>query len=247
MKTRTVDLASPEFYVNRELSLLEFIRRVLEQAKDATLPLLERLFFLCIFSRNLDEFLEIRVSGLRSGSRSDCCADGLVGKAARRCVWIHARRPLGAFIGAALGHNFDAGMGSSAGRRADSSPFESRERAQTAFFTATFSVMGHIAKADGRVSEDELRLAASVMEQMGLDGRLRHSSRNACSTRVSRRTFRSTRSLSSFGSSAGIVGICSACSSRFSSPPRMPTDGWTGRSGECSNTSASGWGYRQAS
>ena len=81
--------------------------------------------------------------------------------------------PLGAFIGAALGHNFDAGMRGSAGRRAESSPFENRERAQTAFFTATFSVMGHIAKADGRVSEDELRLAASVMEQMGLDGRLR--------------------------------------------------------------------------
>ena len=65
MKTKRVDLTNPELYVNRELSLLEFNRRVLEQAKDNTLPLLERLFFLCIFGRNLDEFFEIRVSGLK--------------------------------------------------------------------------------------------------------------------------------------------------------------------------------------
>ena len=65
MKTKKVDLTAPALYVNRELSLLEFNRRVLEQAKDETLPLLERLFFLCIFSRNLDEFFEIRVSGLK--------------------------------------------------------------------------------------------------------------------------------------------------------------------------------------
>ena len=65
MKTKKVDLTAPALYVNRELSLLEFNRRVLEQAKDETLPLLERLFFLCIFGRNLDEFFEIRVSGLK--------------------------------------------------------------------------------------------------------------------------------------------------------------------------------------
>lgn len=53
-----------ETYINRELSLLEFHKRVLAQAKDTEHPLLERLNFLTIFSRNLDEFFEIRVASL---------------------------------------------------------------------------------------------------------------------------------------------------------------------------------------
>jgi polyphosphate kinase len=59
------DLLRPELYINRELSQLAFNRRVFEQSKDSSLPLLERLRFMCITSSNLDEFFEIRVSGLK--------------------------------------------------------------------------------------------------------------------------------------------------------------------------------------
>lgn len=68
-------------YLNRELSLLEFNRRVLEQSLDETYPLLERLKFLLIFSSNLDEFFEIRVSGLKKQvafSRERVSDDGLL-------------------------------------------------------------------------------------------------------------------------------------------------------------------------
>ncbi len=61
-----IDLNNPDYYFNRELSLLQFNLRVLEQAMDDSHPLMERLNFLLIFSSNMDEFFEIRVAGLKN-------------------------------------------------------------------------------------------------------------------------------------------------------------------------------------
>jgi len=72
--------SAPENFINRELSWLEFNRRVLEEAQDATQPLMERVKFLTIFSSNLDEFFEIRVAGIKQqieSETSDVGPDGL--------------------------------------------------------------------------------------------------------------------------------------------------------------------------
>lgn len=59
-----ISLDSPELYINRDLSLLEFNKRVLAQAKNESVPLLERLNYLCISCSNLDEFFEVRVASV---------------------------------------------------------------------------------------------------------------------------------------------------------------------------------------
>ncbi|BAO43575.1 co-chaperone DjlA [Thiolapillus brandeum] len=82
--------------------------------------------------------------------------------------------PLGALLGSVLGHNFDKGLAglekdSMGGSRAE------QERIQSAFFTATFSVMGHLAKADGRVSPEEISQAKAIMAQMDLPPDMRRA------------------------------------------------------------------------
>jgi polyphosphate kinase len=70
----------PKNFINRELSWLEFNRRVLEEAQDQRQPLIERVKFLTIFSSNLDEFFEIRVAGIKQqieSETSDVGPDGL--------------------------------------------------------------------------------------------------------------------------------------------------------------------------
>ena len=76
--------------------------------------------------------------------------------------------PIGALLGASIGHTFDKGLngidaGASLGSSAD------QERIQAAFFTATFSIMGRIAKADGQVSKHEIQVAEQTMARMQLD------------------------------------------------------------------------------
>src|SRR5437016_11855053 len=74
------NFSDPRNFINRELSWLEFNRRVLEEAQDATQPLIERVKFLSIFSSNLDEFFEIRVAGIKQqieSETSDVGPDGL--------------------------------------------------------------------------------------------------------------------------------------------------------------------------
>lgn len=71
--------------------------------------------------------------------------------------------PLGAVMGAALGHQFDKGLNNT-----DGFSVGNQQRTQLAFFTATFSTMGYLAKADGHVSRDEIAMASHIMNQMQL-------------------------------------------------------------------------------
>ena len=85
-------------FLNRELSLLEFNRRVLAQAEDPAIPLLERLRFLCIVASNLDEFFEVRVASLLAQYQMDRTLklpDGLAAtleRASAECRHLIARQ-----------------------------------------------------------------------------------------------------------------------------------------------------------
>ncbi len=74
--------------------------------------------------------------------------------------------PLGALLGASLGHNFDKGLNGFDGQERLGAI--DVEKVQSAFFTATFSMMGHLAKSDGVVTKAEIAVAESVMQQMRL-------------------------------------------------------------------------------
>jgi DnaJ like chaperone protein len=93
------------------------------------------------------------------------------GKVVGGLLGFAAGGPIGAVLGATLGHGVDRGVQ----RLAEDYglPFGDRRRIESAFFAATFSVMGHIAKADGRVSEAEIALAETVMSRLQLTGERR--------------------------------------------------------------------------
>ena len=79
-------LDSPELYVNREVSWLQFNERVLELAEDERLPLLERVKFLAIYANNLDEFFMVRVAGLHDQVDAGIDARGPDGLSARETL-----------------------------------------------------------------------------------------------------------------------------------------------------------------
>ena len=81
--------------------------------------------------------------------------------------------PLGAMLGAALGHNFDRGLKIT--DEFGGFAYGDQERVQAAFFTATFSIMGHVAKADGKVSQAEIANAEAIMSRMQLDPQQRQA------------------------------------------------------------------------
>ncbi|GIT25813.1 MAG: hypothetical protein CM1200mP41_18570 [Gammaproteobacteria bacterium] len=90
----------------------------------------------------------------------------MVGHTDREYAWIHAWRAAGLVLGSVVGRQFDTGR-----QRTGDGPFlgDGREVTQAAFFTATFSVMGYLAKADGHVSTAEIRVAERLMDDMRLD------------------------------------------------------------------------------
>src|SRR5579859_1329557 len=89
------DFPEPARFINRELSWLEFNQRVLDEALDPENTLLERVKFFCIVSSNLDEFLEVRVAGLKQQIESDIVersVDGLTASEAFRAITGRVRK-----------------------------------------------------------------------------------------------------------------------------------------------------------
>ncbi len=87
-----MDFTDGSYFINRELSWLEFNQRVLDQAIDEANPLLERLKFLCIVSSNLDEFFEVRVAGLKQQQQMHSSETGPDGLTAGEALVAISRR-----------------------------------------------------------------------------------------------------------------------------------------------------------
>lgn len=85
-----------------------------------------------------------------------------IGKAVGGLLGLATAGPIGSVLGLLLGHQFDQGL------RGGSGPQRSAGKIQSLFFETTFAVMGHLAKVDGRVSEEEIRVARLIMHNMRL-------------------------------------------------------------------------------
>lgn len=98
------------------------------------------------------------------------------GKALGGTMGFFLGGPIGALIGVALGHGLDRKAAEYTSHVAyDGDDPGAQQRVQTVFFTTLFSVMGHVAKADGRVCKDEIEIARRVMARLGLEASLRQA------------------------------------------------------------------------
>lgn len=173
----TLTLESPELYINRELSLLEFQKRVLEQAREPGNPLLERIKFLSIVSSNLDEFFMVRVAGLQRQAASgaqEASVDGL--SAAHQLQLIRQQvRQLVEEIQDLLRENLLPALEREGIRITDISSLRPEERSamDSYFLQHVFPVLTPLAFDPGRpfphISSGSLNLAVVVGDNQGTE------------------------------------------------------------------------------
>ena len=168
-------LKSPDLYINRELSLLEFQCRVLEEAVDQDNPLLERVKFLAILGSNLDEFFMVRVAGLMKQVASGSADVGRDGRPATAQLEL-IREKVRQIAGAAHDHwrqDVQPALEREGIMVVDSSSLDAEERAavDSYFHQHVFPVLTPLAFDPGRpfphISNLSLNLAVVVRDQTG--------------------------------------------------------------------------------
>jgi polyphosphate kinase len=170
-------LGSPDLYVNRELSLLEFQRRVLEEARDSRNPLLERVKFLSIVSSNLDEFFMVRVAGLLQqveSGRLETSVDGRTPSAQLEAIRTDIVRLLDEIYSTYRDELLGA-LAASGIWIADFESLTNRQRAQleSYFLERIYPVLTPLAFDPGRpfphISNLSLNLAVVVRDTKGIE------------------------------------------------------------------------------
>jgi polyphosphate kinase len=170
-------LASSEWYINRELSLLEFQKRVLEQAKSTENPLLERIKFLSIVSSNLDEFFMVRVAGLQRQAASgaqETSVDGLSAAVQLQLIRQEVQRLVEETQNLLRGEILPALEGEGV-RISDISSLQPEERSamDSYFLQHVFPVLTPLAFDPGRpfphISSGSLNLAVVVGDNQGTE------------------------------------------------------------------------------
>ena len=169
------DLDRPELYLSRELSLLEFQRRVLEEAQDPDNPLLERVKFLSIFGSNLDEFFMVRVAGLLKQIASRTGEVGIDGLSAAEQLELIRKQvtALGGEASEFWRNQILPGLETAGIRVLDFASLDAEERAalDSYFLENVFPVLTPLAFDPGRpfphISDRSLNLAVVVGDKRG--------------------------------------------------------------------------------